>query len=67
MRTVNEYHEKVRYIHENPVKAGLVKRPEEWAWSSVHDYLGHVNFGAGTARILVIDRVVLPLDGQARI
>jgi REP element-mobilizing transposase RayT len=22
------------YIHNNPVKAGLVRRPEEWEWSS---------------------------------
>jgi putative transposase len=24
----------VHYIHENPVKAGLVARPEDWRWSS---------------------------------
>lgn len=24
----------VNYVHENPVKAGLVKTPEEWRWSS---------------------------------
>jgi putative transposase len=24
----------VSYIHDNPVKAGLVQRPEEWLWSS---------------------------------
>ena len=29
-----------RYIHLNPVKAGLVKRPEDWAFSSYQDYLG---------------------------
>jgi len=23
-----------RYIHNNPVKAGLVRRPEDWPWSS---------------------------------
>ena len=23
-----------RYVHLNPVRAGLVKRPEQWAWSS---------------------------------
>ncbi|MDZ7767292.1 MAG: transposase [Melioribacteraceae bacterium] len=28
-----------RYIHLNPVKAGLVKRPEEWLFSSYRDYL----------------------------
>jgi REP-associated tyrosine transposase len=30
LRTVKEYNEKVEYIHLNPVKAGLVKRPEDW-------------------------------------
>jgi hypothetical protein len=32
LRTVKEYNEKVEYIHLNPVKAGLVARPEEWPW-----------------------------------
>jgi REP-associated tyrosine transposase len=26
--------EKLRYIHRNPVKRGLVARPEDWEWSS---------------------------------
>jgi putative transposase len=29
----------VRYIAANPVKAGLVKRPEQYRWSSVAAYL----------------------------
>ena len=33
---------KVEYIHYNPVKAGLVGRPEEWLWSSASDYLRDV-------------------------
>jgi hypothetical protein len=24
------------YIEQNPVKAGLVAKPEEWRWSSAH-------------------------------
>jgi len=24
----------IRYIHQNPVKAGMVKRAEDWEWSS---------------------------------
>jgi len=28
------------YIHNNPVKAGLVQSPEEWLYSSYHEYLG---------------------------
>ena len=30
--------EKLRYIHRNPVTRGLVKRPEDWAWSSFRHY-----------------------------
>jgi putative transposase len=26
--------EKLRYLHRNPVKRGLVRSPEDWAWSS---------------------------------
>jgi putative transposase len=26
--------EKLRYMHRNPVRRGLVERPEDWAWSS---------------------------------
>jgi len=29
-----------RYIHLNPVTAGLVKRPDEWGFSSYREYLG---------------------------
>ncbi|MEA3222339.1 MAG: transposase [Thermodesulfobacteriota bacterium] len=29
-----------RYIHLNPKRAGLVKRPEEYRWSSYPDYIG---------------------------
>jgi len=31
--------EKLRYMHRNPVKRGLVESPEDWAWSSFHHYL----------------------------
>ena len=34
VRCVREYGELARYIWENPVRAGLVKRPEEYPWSS---------------------------------
>ncbi|OIN97788.1 hypothetical protein AUJ66_02200 [Candidatus Desantisbacteria bacterium CG1_02_38_46] len=29
-----------RYIHLNPVRAGLVKRPEDYKWSSYRGYIG---------------------------
>ncbi len=31
--------EKVNYIHMNPVKAGLVLKPEEWIYSSASNYM----------------------------
>jgi putative transposase len=40
LRTVKEYNEKVEYIHLNPVRRGLVSRPEDWRWSSVLEYSG---------------------------
>ena len=30
----------IRYIHQNPVKAKIVKRAEEWRWSSCLGYYG---------------------------
>jgi putative transposase len=30
--------EKLRYMHRNPVKRGLVENPEDWAWSSYRHY-----------------------------
>ena len=30
--------EKLRYIHRNPVKRGLVLEPQQWTWSSFRHY-----------------------------
>jgi putative transposase len=30
--------EKLRYIHRNPVRRGLVTKPEDWKWSSFRHY-----------------------------
>ena len=40
LRTVQDYWEKVEYIHLNPVRRGLVARPEDWTWSSAAEYSG---------------------------
>jgi hypothetical protein len=40
--------ELVRYIHLNPVRAGLVRNPAAWKWSGHNEYLG-------TARPALID------------
>ncbi len=59
LRTVREYMDAVTYIHLNPVRRGLVRRPEEWKWSSVHDY------SPGGISPLPVDRANLPLDQDA--
>jgi len=30
--------EKLRYMHRNPVKRGLVQEPEQWPWSTFRYY-----------------------------
>jgi len=67
LRTVGEYNAKVEYIHWNPVKAGLASRPEEWPWSSGHDYTGSVQRPVATPSGLAVHRVLLPADERTRI
>ena len=38
LRNYPQFVEKLRYIHRNPVKAGLCERPEGWEWSSFRHY-----------------------------
>ncbi|MCI0356749.1 MAG: hypothetical protein L0099_17195 [Acidobacteria bacterium] len=38
VRKHQSFVEKLRYLHRNPVKRGLVERPEEWRWSSFRHY-----------------------------
>ena len=33
-------HQKLNYIHDNPVAAGFVDRPEDYLYSSARDYIG---------------------------
>ncbi len=67
LRTVREYHEKIEYIHLNPVKAGLVSHPTNWPWSSVHDYTGTMKNAPVTPSGLWVDRVSMPADLRTRI
>ena len=62
LRTVKEYHEKVEYIHQNPVEAGLVSRAEDWRWSSAREYWGRMSAPVSPHPFLAIDRVLLPAD-----
>ena len=38
VRDAREFTVKLRYLHRNPVKRGLVTRPEDWSWSSFRHY-----------------------------
>ena len=38
VRTEQKQIEKLRYMHRNPVKRGLVETPEQWEWSSFRSY-----------------------------
>jgi putative transposase len=35
------FDQKLRYIHENPVRKGFVKNPEDWLYSSARNYYLH--------------------------
>ena len=52
--------EKLRYMHRNPVKRGLVESPEQWRWSSYRYYLlgeaGPVRVNQGWTKISLRDR-----------
>ena len=64
---MQEYNEKVQYIHLSPVRARLARCPEDWPWSSVHDNLGSLNCAPTTPSGLSVDRVLLPADAHTRI
>jgi putative transposase len=38
VRNAREFAVKLRYLHRNPVKRGLVQNPEDWKWSSFRHY-----------------------------
>lgn len=37
----------IRYIHRNPIKAGIVKRISDWKWSSCQGYYGYNIYPSG--------------------
>ena len=54
LRNVRDIHEKMRYVHLNPVRRGLVERAEDWPWSSYAAWEKNVDFP------VAIDRQTLP-------
>jgi putative transposase len=70
LRTVQEYNEKVEYIHLNPVRAGLVSRPEDWSRPAGSSYNEYASMSAEEQKRrcgLIVDRVRMPSDPHARI
>ena len=62
LRTIKEYNEAVESIHLNPVRRGLVRRAEDWEWSSAHVYAGRSAEKQERRCGLTINRVRLPAD-----
>src|SRR2546428_7926295 len=64
VRHAQEFRERLDYMHLNPVRKGLVKRPDDWTWSSYN------NFALDKERIercpLRIDYVHLPESYRGR-
>jgi putative transposase len=68
VRDEREFVQKLRYLHRNPVKRGLVKEAADWKWSSFRLYalreIGPVEIESQwTAR----DREVKALGGSERV
>ena len=38
VRHRQEFRERLEYVHLNPVRKGLVSRPDEWRWSSYNNF-----------------------------
>ena len=59
--TTKKRAEKLRYMHRNPVKRGLVKSPEQWRWSSYRFYQlgedGPVRVNVGWTQISFRNRI----------
>jgi putative transposase len=60
VRTSKKRVEKLRYMHRNPVKRGLVDAAEQWRWSSYRFYFsddaGTVRVNEGSPKISFRDR-----------
>ena len=55
LRSPREVHEKIDYVHGNPLRRRLVSRPEDWPWSSYRAWQ------MGTNEPISIDRDAVPM------
>ena len=60
LRRARDFTDKIAYIHDNPVAAGIVTDAREYVWSSASAY-----FGATPQRPIEIDRAEMSSDGNA--
>jgi len=63
VRHEKEFNARMTYMHFNPVRKGLVKRPEDWRWSSYNNYA--LDKATVAACPIQIDYVQLPLGYAA--
>jgi putative transposase len=61
IRRVRHFWEKLEYIHNNPVAAGLAQHPGGWRWSSYPAYV------KGETPVIPVDTISLPTDGDAEL
>ena len=59
LRRAGDFWDKLAYIHQNPIEAGLVEEPERWPWSSAAHYIH------GGAVPLSVDPIDLPTNRRA--
>jgi REP element-mobilizing transposase RayT len=63
VRDSQEFHQRLDYMHFNPVRKGLVKHPDQWRWSSYN------NFSFERSKVaecpIQIDYLRLPEDYRA--
>jgi hypothetical protein len=58
-RHARNFGDKLEYIHNNPVEANLVSRPEDWPWSSAGWYANH------SRPPIPVDPIDIPSDPDA--
>jgi putative transposase len=54
LRSVADIHEKIHYVHDNPVRCGLVEKASLWPWSSCRAW------ETGEPEPMAIDRETVP-------
>jgi putative transposase len=58
--------EKLRYMHRNPVKRGLVEKPEDWPWSSFRHYATGIEGSVEIESFWTAARRDTPLDPRSQ-